>query len=107
MKVRLTLHRAYGDIEIEAETFDEIVERLRAFPEWLDVIDSVVSAQASGANVKESLAGIIENTADESILNDKKAPEIHKIKPFIYDSATRKYHIVGDEIAKAYSQVKR
>ncbi len=68
MKVRLTLHRSYGDIEIEAESFDQIVDRLRDFPEWLDVIDSVISAQTSGVAVKEALSGIVESTADGPVI---------------------------------------
>ncbi|MEM4245888.1 MAG: hypothetical protein QW390_01175, partial [Candidatus Bathyarchaeia archaeon] len=68
MKVRVTLHRSYGDIEIEAESFDEVVDRMKAFPEWLDVIDSVIISQTSGVSVKESLSGVIENTADGPVI---------------------------------------
>lgn len=68
MKIRLILHRSYGDIEIEAETFDEIIDRLRGFPEWLDVIDSVITSQVSGSST-ESLLGIIENTADGPVIS--------------------------------------
>jgi hypothetical protein len=68
MKVKLTLHRPYGNVEIEGESFDEIVANLQNFPEWLDVIDDVVSRQLSETEIEESLKGIVETTADGPVI---------------------------------------
>ncbi|RJS68164.1 hypothetical protein CW680_00155 [Candidatus Bathyarchaeota archaeon] len=41
MKVRVVVKRPFGNIELEGESLDEIVEGLQSFPEWLDVIDAL------------------------------------------------------------------
>lgn len=68
MKVKLTLHRPYGNVEIEGESFDEIIEKMQDFPEWLDVIDSIISKQLSETEIEESLKGVIESTADGPVI---------------------------------------
>jgi len=64
VKVRLRLKREYGDIELEGESFDELVEKVREFPEWLEVIDSMVAARASRVAEKELLEGIVQYTVE-------------------------------------------
>jgi hypothetical protein len=68
LKVRVVLHRSYGDIELEAETFDEIIEKIKEFPEWLEVIDSMVTAQATAVSEKDILSGIVQTTADGPVI---------------------------------------
>jgi hypothetical protein len=68
LKVRLVLHRSYGDIEIEGETFDEIIDRLKEFPEWLEVIDSMISAQSASVGEKDILSGIVQITTEGPVL---------------------------------------
>ena len=68
MKVRVVLHRSYGNIELEAETFDEIIEKIKEFPEWLEVIDSMVTAQATAVGEKDLLSGIVQTTADGPVI---------------------------------------
>ena len=68
MKVRVVLHRSYGDIELEAETFDEIIEKIKEFPEWLEVIDSMITAQATAVSEKSLLSGIVQTTADGPVI---------------------------------------
>jgi len=68
LKVRVVLHRSYGDIELEAETFDEIIEKMKEFPEWLEVIDSMVTAQATAVSEKDILSGIVQTTADGPVI---------------------------------------
>ncbi len=68
MKVRVVLHRSYGDIELEAETFDEIIEKMKEFPEWLEVIDSMVTTQAAAVSEKDLLSGIVQTTADGPVI---------------------------------------
>jgi len=68
LKVRIVLHRSYGDIELEAETFDEIIEKIKEFPEWLEVIDSMVTAQATAVSEKDILSGIVQTTADGPVI---------------------------------------
>jgi len=68
LKVRVVLHRSYGDVELEAETFDEIIEKIKEFPEWLEVIDSMVTAQATAVSEKDILSGIVQTTADGPVI---------------------------------------
>jgi len=68
LKVRIVLHRSYGNIELEAETFDEIIEKIKEFPEWLEVIDSMVTAQATAVSEKDILSGIVQTTADGPVI---------------------------------------
>jgi hypothetical protein len=68
LKVRLILHRSYGDIEVEDESFDKIVESMKGFPEWLEVIDSLVVSQSASVGEKEVLEGIVESTADGPVI---------------------------------------
>jgi len=68
LKVRVVLHRSYGNIELEAETFDEIIEKMKEFPEWLEVIDSMVTAQATAVREKDILSGIVQTTADGPVI---------------------------------------
>jgi len=68
LKVRVVLHRSYGDIELEAETFDEIIQKIKEFPEWLEVIDSMVTAQATAVGEKDLLSGIVQTTADGPVI---------------------------------------
>jgi len=68
LKVRIVLHRSYGNVELEAETFDEIIEKIKEFPEWLEVIDSMVTAQATAVSEKDILSGIVQTTADGPVI---------------------------------------
>ncbi|MEM2897284.1 MAG: hypothetical protein QW265_04705 [Candidatus Bathyarchaeia archaeon] len=68
MKVRLVIQRSYGNIEIEGNDFDEIVEELKRFPEWLALIDNMVTIQTSTLSEKEALAGLVQITADGPLI---------------------------------------
>lgn len=68
MKVRLRLRRDYGDIELEGESFDELVEKVREFPEWLEVIDSMVATRSSQVVEKELLQGVIQYTVEGPVV---------------------------------------
>jgi len=63
MKVRLVIHRSYGNLEVEANTFDELINSLREFPEWSDVIDGLVTSSTM-VEEKEVLAGVVEHTKE-------------------------------------------
>ncbi len=66
MKARVVVRRPYGNIEIEGESLDELVEGLETFPEWLAVIDKLVAipeAPSSGEG-ENPLEGIIELTSE-------------------------------------------
>ena len=43
MKVTVVIKRPYGNVEVEGDTLDEIVEGLATFPVWLAVIDRMIS----------------------------------------------------------------
>ncbi|WP_455278343.1 hypothetical protein [[Eubacterium] cellulosolvens] len=68
MKVRLVLHRSYGDIELEGDSFDEIIERIKEFPEWLEVIDTMISTQSTAVGEKDILSGIVQITTEGPVL---------------------------------------
>ncbi|KON30842.1 hypothetical protein AC480_00270 [miscellaneous Crenarchaeota group archaeon SMTZ1-55] len=63
MKIRVTVKRPYGDIEVEGESLDEVVQGLEAFPEWLVVIDKLM-ATTEAAPEEEALQGIIEVSSE-------------------------------------------
>ncbi len=68
MKVRLILHRSYGDIELEGDSFDEIIEKIKEFPEWLEVIDTMISTQSTAVGEKDILTGLVQITTEGPVL---------------------------------------
>ena len=64
MKVRVTVRRPYGDIEVEGEGLDEVVEGLQTFPEWLAVIDRLVPSLEEEKAGTTGLEGIVETTPE-------------------------------------------
>jgi len=68
LKVKLVLHRSYGDIELEGDSFDEIIERIKEFPEWLEVIDTMISTQSSAVGEKDILSGLVQITTEGPVL---------------------------------------
>ncbi len=62
MKIRVMVKRPYGDIEVEGDSLDEVVQGLEAFPEWLVVIDKLMSTTETGQD--EELGGIIEVSSE-------------------------------------------
>lgn len=61
MKIRVVVKRPFGNIELESKSFDEIVENLESFPEWLDVIDRLVLSAAPQETLEkeEFLSGLV------------------------------------------------
>jgi len=49
---------------------------------------------------------IIETSADEEIMNGK-IPDINKVNPFIYDTASRSYYAIKEKLITAYSTLKK
>jgi len=68
LKVRLVIQRSYGNIEIEGNSFDEIVDELKRFPEWIALIDNMVTIQTSTLSEKDALAGLVQITADGPLI---------------------------------------
>jgi len=64
MKVRVTVKRPYGSVEVEGEGLDEVVEELEAFPEWLAVIDKLIAIPEMPLEAEKPLEGLIEVTSD-------------------------------------------
>jgi len=64
MKVRVTVRRPYGDIEVEGESLDEIVEGLQTFPEWLAVIDRLVPSMEEEKTATTALEQVVEITPE-------------------------------------------
>jgi len=63
MKIRVTVKRPYGNIEVEGESLDEVVRGLEVFPEWLVVIDKLMSSTETDGEA-EQLKGIIESSSE-------------------------------------------
>jgi len=63
MKVRVVVKRPYGNVEIEGDDLDEVIEGLETFPEWLEVIDKIIAIPEEEGR-EMSLAGIVETTSD-------------------------------------------
>ncbi|MFQ6064981.1 MAG: hypothetical protein ACE5L6_05845 [Candidatus Bathyarchaeia archaeon] len=64
MKYRIVIERPFGRIEIEAERLEEILNELRSFPEWMNVIDQSILERALAPEQREELMGIVESTVD-------------------------------------------
>jgi len=64
MKVRVTVRRPYGDIEVEGEGLDEVVEGLQSFPEWLAVIDRLVPSPEEEKAGMIVLEGVVDTTPE-------------------------------------------
>lgn len=65
MKVKVIVSRPYGNIEVEGESLDEVVEGLETFPEWLAVIDKLIAIPEVQPSKEESpLESIIELTPE-------------------------------------------
>ncbi len=80
MKVKLSIKRPYGDIVVEGESFDEIVENLKSLPEWMSVIDDLILKSETPQAKKDMLKGVIEYTSEGPViivprerLSDKEA----------------------------------
>ena len=69
MKVRVILNRSYGNIEIEGNSLDELVEGLETFPEWLATIDDLVTGpEMVPSETKMMLSGLIEYSRDGALI---------------------------------------
>lgn len=64
MKVKVNVRRPYGNVEVEGESLDEVVEGLETFPEWLVVIDKLVEIPEFPLGEKDLLEGIVETTSE-------------------------------------------
>jgi predicted transcriptional regulator len=63
VKVKIVIDRPYGRIEIEGDSLDEIIDRLRSMPEWLDMIDTAIKP-IEAAIPKTALKGLVEFTKE-------------------------------------------
>ena len=80
MKVKLSIKRPYGDIVLEGESFNEIIENLKSLPEWINTIDSLILKPETPQAKKDMLKGVIEYTSEGPViivprerLSDKEA----------------------------------
>ena len=65
MRVKVIVNRPYGNIEVGGESLDEVVEGLETFPEWLAVIDKLISIPEVPQSKEENpLEGVIELTSE-------------------------------------------
>jgi hypothetical protein len=68
MKIKVVIDRPYGHIELEGDTLDEIIEKLKGVPEFLTVIDEIILkpgfASSPQKEKEEELSGIVEYAYD-------------------------------------------
>ena len=64
MKIRIIVKRPYGNVEVEGESLDEVVEGLETFPEWLAVIDKLIVTPEMPLEGEKHLEGIVEITSN-------------------------------------------
>jgi len=51
----------------------------------------------------EFIGEVMDVKADSSVLDEKKLPDIEKVKPIVWSPANRTYHKVGGRIGEAFS----
>jgi len=68
LKVKLSIKRSYGDIVIEGEGFEEIINNLKSIPEWLDIVDGLILRAGAPSSHKDLLKGLAEYTAEGIVL---------------------------------------
>ena len=93
MKIRVVIKRPFGNIELEGESLDEIIEGLEAFPEWLDVIDKLVlgSTPEETPSTEDTLSKIIEysNEGPLILLSRDRVSDKEAIGLILYASEPR------------------
>lgn len=73
MKIRVLFRRPFGDVEVEGDSLDELVERLQELPDWLLVIEKLVTgSEAFEPGPRETLKGLVEFTESGPILTVRK-----------------------------------
>ena len=72
MKVKLSIKRSYGDIVIEGEGFEEIINNLKSIPEWLNIVDGLILRAGAPTSHKDLLKGLIEYTTEGTVLTYPK-----------------------------------
>ncbi len=70
MKIRVIVKRPYGDVEVEGESLDEVVEGLETFPDWLVVIDKLVTGLETAD--KGPLFGLVEFSSEGPLITVPK-----------------------------------
>ena len=50
---------------------------------------------------------IVNISADESILNEEGSIDLMRLQPITYDPIHHKYHVIGAEVGKAFSDGKK
>ncbi|MBS7609253.1 hypothetical protein KEJ36_01930 [Candidatus Bathyarchaeota archaeon] len=69
MKVKISLRRSFGDVEVESESLDELVEKLQELPDWLLVIEKLITgSEAFDSETKGILKDFVEFTENGPIL---------------------------------------
>ncbi|MEM2921541.1 MAG: hypothetical protein QXF26_04405 [Candidatus Bathyarchaeia archaeon] len=58
------MRRPYGDVEVEGDSLDEVVEGLQTFPEWLAVIDRLMPSIEGEKMTLTGLEGLVETTPE-------------------------------------------
>lgn len=80
MKVKLSIRRPYGEILLEGDTLEDLVNHLKSVPEWLSIVDGLIRKTETPTSKKDFLQGIVEFTSDgiaiavpKDRLSDKEA----------------------------------
>mgnify|MGYP001083205220 CR=1 FL=1 len=72
MKLRVLVKRPFGDVEVEGESLDELIEGLQVLPDWLLVIDRLVMGSEIPPGPAELLTGVVELSEDGPLVTAPK-----------------------------------
>jgi hypothetical protein len=68
LKLRVLVKRPFGEVEIEGSNLDELVENLKVFPDWLSVIEKLVSVPELSEGFSDLLSGLTETSREGPVL---------------------------------------
>lgn len=91
MKMRVLVKRPFGEVEVEGESLDELVEDLKVLPDWLPVIERLVSGPEPSNEPGELLSGLTDTSESGPILTvaHERANDKEAIGLLLYASGTR------------------
>jgi hypothetical protein len=68
MKIRVVIKRSFGDIELEGDSLDEIIEHLQSVPDWLTIVDKMILGPELAPKERSLLLGLVEFSQEGPLL---------------------------------------
>jgi len=91
LKLRVLVRRPFGEVEVEGSDLDELVENLKVLPDWLSVIEKLVSGPELSGEPKELLSGLAETSQEGPVLTvaQERVSDKEAIGLLLYAAGTR------------------